>query len=249
MLKLISERAAWNPVSPERGISMAIYVCPICDKKMMSKHFCTNCRSYIKEPFVREMTYYLNERHPEHEADCTYHQSDEMRGYQTSSGAHQAAVPNQSSLSSRAALNEERSHSQPVPNQPTDYNRAGVSMPRQEATPNRPRVNNPMQSVNAENMEQYMKAMKDIGRTGLHGLAEALKDYNEAAGQNGSTSARQVDATSRPSATGAGTGQGESGREKKTISPIAMIVFFIIFVNIFSEVIVPFLRYLMTSIF
>lgn len=247
MLKLISERAAWNPVSPERGISMAIYVCPICDKKMMSKHFCTNCRSYIKEPFVRERTFYLNERHPEYEIDCSYHISEETPGYQTSSAAHQVSVPNQSSLSSHAGLNEERNHSQPVPNQPTDFNRAGVSMPRQEATPNRPRVNIPMQSINAENMEQYMKAMKDLGKTGLHGLAEALKDYNGATGQSGSFTARQMSTTTRPSTTGAN--REESGQEKKTISPVAMIIFFIIFVNIFSGVIVPFLRYLMTSIF
>ena len=39
---------------------MAIRVCPICDKKMKLAHFCTNCKSYIKEPVYWNRAYNLN---------------------------------------------------------------------------------------------------------------------------------------------------------------------------------------------
>lgn len=48
-------------------------ICPICDQVMKTSHFCTNCRSWVKHPYVREVNYYLNERHPENEAACSYH--------------------------------------------------------------------------------------------------------------------------------------------------------------------------------
>lgn len=51
-------------------------ICPICDKTMKSAHYCSNCRSWIKQPWMREITYYLNERHPENESGCSYHGSD-----------------------------------------------------------------------------------------------------------------------------------------------------------------------------
>lgn len=48
-------------------------ICPICDHKMSSAHYCKSCRRWIKEPYVREVNYYLNENHPEHERNCEYH--------------------------------------------------------------------------------------------------------------------------------------------------------------------------------
>lgn len=215
MLKPINEAAARNPDSLERGMSMAIYVCPICDQKMMTKHFCTNCRSYIKEPFVREMTYYLNERHPEHESDCTYHQGGDEQRYRPQPAPHRAPVPNQPSLSSHANLNGED-------------NKQSASIP------NHPRRNTQNQSVNMENMEQYVKAMKDIGLNGIKGASELLKEYNSNA-----TQSRQSFETR----------QEEKKQGPKTLSTITIVILFIIFVNVFTGIIVPFLRYIMTSVF
>lgn len=39
---------------------MAVRVCPICDKKMKFAHFCTSCKTYIKEPAYWEQDYNLN---------------------------------------------------------------------------------------------------------------------------------------------------------------------------------------------
>ena len=39
---------------------MEVRVCPICDKKMKYAHFCTNCRTYIKEPMYWNKVYNLN---------------------------------------------------------------------------------------------------------------------------------------------------------------------------------------------
>ena len=48
-------------------------ICPICDQVMKHSHYCRNCRSWVRQPFEREVTYYLNERHPENETACSYH--------------------------------------------------------------------------------------------------------------------------------------------------------------------------------
>ncbi len=194
---------------------MAIYMCPICDQKMMTKHFCTNCRSYIKEPFVREMTYYLNERHPERETDCTYHQRGEEQQFTSQPAPHRAPVPNQPSSSSHANVNGED-------------NRQSASIP------NQPRRNIQNQPVNMENMEQYVKAMKDIGLNGLKGASDLLREYNS----NATQSRQSFEAR-----------QEEPKQEQKKLSTLMIVVLFIIFVNVFTGVIVPFLRYIMTSLF
>ncbi|MCC8060422.1 MAG: hypothetical protein LIO81_06210 [Clostridiales bacterium] len=64
-------------------------VCPICDQVMTSAHYCRNCRSWVKNPWVQDVTYYLNERHPDEEAACEYH--------------GQASVPNQARQQSAGA--------------------------------------------------------------------------------------------------------------------------------------------------
>lgn len=57
----------------EGGNLMVKKICPICDQVMKLPHYCPNCRSWVREPYVREVTYYLNERHPEQESFCSYH--------------------------------------------------------------------------------------------------------------------------------------------------------------------------------
>lgn len=51
-------------------------ICPICDQVMHGRHYCRTCRRWVKDPYVRDVTYYLNERHPADERGCTYHNAD-----------------------------------------------------------------------------------------------------------------------------------------------------------------------------
>lgn len=64
---------------------MKYRICPVCDQKMKSAHYCSNCRAWVKHPYVREVDYYLNERHPSWEENCSYH----------SPGGSRSNVPNQ----------------------------------------------------------------------------------------------------------------------------------------------------------
>lgn len=48
-------------------------ICPICDQVMKHPHFCRNCKQWIRHPYERESTCYLNEGHPEKEIACSYH--------------------------------------------------------------------------------------------------------------------------------------------------------------------------------
>lgn len=48
-------------------------ICPICDQVMGTSHYCKNCRSWIRHPYVRDVSYYLNESHLSGEVDCSYH--------------------------------------------------------------------------------------------------------------------------------------------------------------------------------
>lgn len=52
---------------------MAKRICPICDQIMKSKHYCSACRRFIKQPNIVNGGYYLNERHPFSEVECEYH--------------------------------------------------------------------------------------------------------------------------------------------------------------------------------
>ncbi len=58
-----------------RELFMVRKICPICDQVMKGSHYCRNCRSWVKHPYVREVNYYLNERHPQKETGCVYHGS------------------------------------------------------------------------------------------------------------------------------------------------------------------------------
>ncbi len=53
-------------------------ICPICDQAMRSAHYCKNCRKWVRHPYVRDVGYYLNERHPDYEKGCHYHNSPEF---------------------------------------------------------------------------------------------------------------------------------------------------------------------------
>lgn len=54
-------------------------ICPICDHVMKGSHYCHFCRQWIRHPNQVNATYYLNERHPEHETNCEYHQAPRGR--------------------------------------------------------------------------------------------------------------------------------------------------------------------------
>lgn len=56
---------------------MTYQICPICDQKLTKPHYCTHCRTRVKKPLTINVDYYLNERHPETDHDCTYHDYDQ----------------------------------------------------------------------------------------------------------------------------------------------------------------------------
>lgn len=48
-------------------------VCPYCDQVMKYPGYCSFCRRPVLHPETREINYYLNERHPAVEENCSYH--------------------------------------------------------------------------------------------------------------------------------------------------------------------------------
>ena len=66
-------------------------ICPICDQIMKSAHYCRNCKSFVRNPYIRETDYYLNERHPASEEHCSFHDPwEEEKGQKPA----KAAMPN-----------------------------------------------------------------------------------------------------------------------------------------------------------
>ena len=51
---------------------MKTKVCPCCDQPIQGI-YCKGCRKIVLHPVEQNIHYYLNERHPEHETDCSYH--------------------------------------------------------------------------------------------------------------------------------------------------------------------------------
>lgn len=47
--------------------------CPYCDQKMKISHYCQECRRIVWQPYEQNVDYYLNERHPQSEKNCLYH--------------------------------------------------------------------------------------------------------------------------------------------------------------------------------
>lgn len=48
-------------------------ICPVCDQVMDHAFYCKHCRSFVRNSRMVEIDYYLNERHPASETDCTFH--------------------------------------------------------------------------------------------------------------------------------------------------------------------------------
>lgn len=67
--------------------------CPYCDQKMTSGLYCSGCKRIVWHPYVQDVDYYLNERHPQHESDCLYHDGgSEYPGSRASSTDSYAGV-------------------------------------------------------------------------------------------------------------------------------------------------------------
>lgn len=67
--------------------------CPYCDQKMTSGLYCSGCKRIVWHPYVQDVDYYLNERHPQHESDCLYHDGgSEYPGSRASSPDSYAGV-------------------------------------------------------------------------------------------------------------------------------------------------------------
>ena len=78
--KIMKERQT----SGVRGENMLRKICPVCEQVMTSDHYCKVCKKIILSPYVRDITYYLNESHPPGETDCEYHgrsEKEENRAY------------------------------------------------------------------------------------------------------------------------------------------------------------------------
>lgn len=88
----------------EEEFPMTQRICPICDQVMRSRHYCKVCKSWVKHPYVRDVTYYLNERHPAGEADCSYHNREEYTEARPSGGNHASPwIPRQGGSQEAAA--------------------------------------------------------------------------------------------------------------------------------------------------
>lgn len=48
---------------------MQIRVCPVCDQKMTSAHYCKTCRRFVRHPYIRNTNYYINEQPPHSESN------------------------------------------------------------------------------------------------------------------------------------------------------------------------------------
>ena len=67
--------------------------CAYCDQKMTSGLYCSGCKRIVWHPYVQDVYYYLNERHPQHESDCLYHDGgSEYPGSRASSTDSYAGV-------------------------------------------------------------------------------------------------------------------------------------------------------------
>lgn len=65
-------------------------ICPVCDQVMKSAHYCSNCKRRVKHPYVMDVNFYLNERHPEREAGCAYHNVESQKDTDTGKETPQA---------------------------------------------------------------------------------------------------------------------------------------------------------------
>ena len=76
--------------------------CPYCDQKMTSGIYCKGCKRIVLHPYMQDVDYYLNERHPQHESGCLYHDGgSEYPGSSASSTDPYSGVFKSSGTSSR----------------------------------------------------------------------------------------------------------------------------------------------------
>ncbi len=66
---------------------MKIRVCPCCDQPIKGI-YCKGCKKLVLHPVEQNIHYYLNERHPEFEADCTFHGDTTARRTAAEPGAY-----------------------------------------------------------------------------------------------------------------------------------------------------------------
>ncbi len=66
---------------------MKVKVCPCCDQPIQGI-YCKGCRKIVLNPVEQNITYYLNQRHPEFETDCSFHGNTALgRNSSTNAGA------------------------------------------------------------------------------------------------------------------------------------------------------------------
>lgn len=75
-------------------------ICPVCDKTMIMNHYCSSCRSWVREPNITHVDYYLNERHSARETNCEYHsnpsagQTEKQKVSQPNVSGNKPLIPN-----------------------------------------------------------------------------------------------------------------------------------------------------------
>lgn len=73
---------------------MAKRICPVCDQRMKSAHYCSVCRSFVRHPRIVEGDFYLNERHSSSEVKCEYHDPSFMKERPEKQGTSASAWKN-----------------------------------------------------------------------------------------------------------------------------------------------------------
>lgn len=78
--KIVLIYAKWCDSFGKEGIIIKTKVCPCCDQPIHG-NYCKGCRKIVWKPVEQEIHYYLNERHPANETNCSYHNDVEPGKY------------------------------------------------------------------------------------------------------------------------------------------------------------------------
>lgn len=113
---------------------MEYKICPVCDQKMTRAHYCSHCRQWVRNPLTINVDYYLNERHPDAEHDCSFHDYSDP-AYHMQQATWQ---PSRQTVSDQTAgqIVPNQTARQVVPNQPR---RTAPKRPMRQVVPNQPR--------------------------------------------------------------------------------------------------------------
>ncbi len=98
--------------------------CPYCDQKMTSGLYCKGCKRIVLHPYWQDVDYYLNERHPQHETDCLYHNSGLETHKNRASSAAGASNTAQASGTARTPLTAQTSGTARTPRTAQAYDTA-----------------------------------------------------------------------------------------------------------------------------